>query len=301
MKIHIKHKLSEANINWGDFLRLGSISKLQLQDESCAYTLTAQPEYTLLYLQEGVLYLVRNRVESMFTTGNLVLLPPEEEYHLHFPGTQHTTAWWISFSGYSITRLLIDSGLMNRPVFQMPPEAELSYHFDGILRQSIPSADDPRRIALNCMGLFMQLLGSVMPYTIKRRIPARNNTPAKSSARGGSQSVTYAVQQIQSDLSLPLNVEEMARSLQLSSSHFIRSFKAQMGYSPLAYQTCLRMERAKDLLRSTTLRISEVAAKVGYQNPMYFSSTFKKHVGMTPLEYREKFLSPPTQESMQLL
>ena len=258
----------------------------------------AQPEYTLLYLQEGNLYLVRNRVESMFAAGNLVLLPPEEEYHLHFPGHKHTTAWWISFSGYSITRLLIDSGLMNRPVFQMPSEAELAYHFDSILRQSMPSSADPRCIALNCMGLFMQLLGSIMPYTMQRR---ESHAPVKSNARGGSQTMAYAVKQIQSDLSAPLNVEEMARSLQLSPSHFIRSFKAQMGYSPLAYQTSLRVERAKDLLRSTTLRISEVAAKVGYQNPMYFSSTFKKHTGMTPLEYREKFLSPPTQESMQLL
>ena len=64
-----------------------------------------------------------------------------------------------------------------------------------------------------------------------------------------------------------------------------------MGYSPLAYQTRLRIERAKDLLRNTSLRVSEIAAQIGYQNPMYFSSTFKKHTGMTPLEYRDKSLA----------
>ena len=124
MKLHIQHRLSEASVTWGDFLRLGTISHLQLQDESFAYTLRAQPEYLLLYLPEGDLYLVRNRAESTYTAGSMVLLPPEEEYHLHFPGPARTSAWWISFSGYSVTRLLTDSGLSSRPVFQLPPEAE---------------------------------------------------------------------------------------------------------------------------------------------------------------------------------
>ena len=103
--------------------------------------------------------------------------------------------------------------------------------------------------------------------------------------------LAYAVHAIQSDLTQSLDVEEMARSLQMSASHFIRTFKAQVGYSPLAYQTRLRIERAKDLLRNTSLRVSEIAAQIGYQNPMYFSSTFKKHTGMTPLEYRDKSLA----------
>lgn len=298
MKLHIQHRLSDASVAWGDFLRLGTISHLQLQDESFAHTLCAQPEYLLLYLAEGNLYLVRNRVESMYNVGSLVLLPPEEEYHLYFPGSARTCAWWISFSGYSVTRLLTDSGLGSRPVFQLPPEAELSYHFDGILRQSMPSPTDPRCVALNCTGLFFQLIAAAMPYTHQRQTGAPAAHARMSTGR--TRATALAVQQIQSDLAAPLNVEELARSLQLSPSHFIRCFKAQMGYSPLAYQTRLRMERAKDLLRGTTLRVGEIAAMVGYQNPMYFSSTFRKHVGMTPLEYRERFLTP-SRESMQLL
>ena len=298
MKLLIQHRLSEASVTWADFLRLGYISNLQLQDESFAQTLHPIPEYALLYLAEGTLYLVRNRAESTYTAGSLVLLPPEEEYHLHFPGTTRTSAWSISFSGYSITRLLTDTGLNSRPAFQLPAEAELSYHFDSIMRLSMPSPADPRCVALGCMGLFLQLLAALMPYTQQRRVE-----PAAARNRAGTartKATDLAVQQIQSDLAAPLNVEQLAHSLQLSPSHFIRSFKAQMGYSPLAYQTRLRMERAKDLLRGTTLRVSEIAAKVGYQNPMYFSSTFKKHAGMTPLEYRERFLSP-SRESMQLL
>ncbi len=128
----------------GDYLRLGAVSFLQLQQESYACTLEAQPEYLLLYVKEGTMYLVRNRVEAMYSAGSLLLLPPEEEYRLHFAREKQASAYWLSFSGFSITKLLVDSGLMNQPVFHTPPDCDLSYLFEGILRQSLPS---PRRPA----------------------------------------------------------------------------------------------------------------------------------------------------------
>ena len=81
-----------------------------------------------------------------------------------------------------------------------------------------------------------------------------------------TKALAYAVHLIQDDIAAPLDVEELARSLQMSTSHFIRTFKTQVGYSPLAYQTRLRIERAKDLLQATDLRVSEIAQRIGYQN-----------------------------------
>ena len=129
MKLHIQHRLAEACISWGDYLRLGAVSFLQLQQESYACTLEAQPEYLLLYVKEGTMYLVRNRVEAMYSAGSLLLLPPEEEYRLHFAREKQSSAYWLSFSGFNITKLLVDSGLMNQPVFHTPPDCDLSYLF----------------------------------------------------------------------------------------------------------------------------------------------------------------------------
>lgn len=284
MKLHIQHRLAEACISWGDYLRLGAVSFLQLQQESYACTLEAQPEYLLLYVKEGTMYLVRNRVEAMYSAGSLLLLPPEEEYRLHFAREKQASAYWLSFSGFNITKLLVDSGLMNQPVFHTPPDCDLSYLFEGILRQSLPSPADPRTVSLNSMGLFMQLLAAIVPHS---QSPRRKRS-SSANAPPTTKALAYAVHLIQNDIAAPLDVEELARSLQMSTSHFIRTFKTQVGYSPLAYQTRLRIERAKDLLQATDLRVSEIAQRIGYQNPMYFSSTFKKHTGMTPLEYREK-------------
>ena len=281
MKLHIQNRLADTSSFWSDSLHLGTVSFLQLQSESYIQTLPAQPEYLLMYLKEGNLYLVRNRVESMYGSGSVLLLPPDEEYHLHFDGKRQTTAYWLTFAGFSSAQLVADSGLTTQGCFQAPADSDLSVLFEGILRQSLPASADARRLSLNSLGLFMQLLAAVVP-----RAECQGDA-----LEGGTKALAYAVHQIQSDLSMPLDVEDMAHSLQMSASHFIRSFKAQVGYSPLAYQTRLRIERAKDLLRGTSLRVSEIALQIGYQNPMYFSSTFKKHTGMTPLEYRDKSLA----------
>ena len=290
VKLLIQHRLADAAGAWGDYLRLSGIAFLQLREEAYAHTLAAQPEYRLLYLREGTLYLVRNRVEAMYAGESLLLLPPEEEYHLHFVQEGQSAAYWISFGGYGCERLLDGAGLSGQLCLQMREGADLSHLFEGILRQSLPAQPDAMHRSLNSLGLFMQLLAAAVPHLASAAWAGDCAPPAERPERGAA-ALAYAVHAIQSDLTQSLDVEEMARSLQMSASHFIRTFKAQVGYSPLAYQTRLRIERAKDLLRNTSLRVSEIAAQIGYQNPMYFSSTFKKHTGMTPLEYRDKSLS----------
>lgn len=301
VKLLIQHRLADAAGAWGDYLRLSGIAFLQLREEAYAHTLAAQPEYRLLYLREGTLYLVRNRVEAMYAGESLLLLPPEEEYHLHFVQEGQSAAYWISFGGYGCARLLEGAGLNGRLCLPMRQGAELSHLFEGILRQAMPAPADAARRSLTSMGLFLQLLAAAVPHPAQLLAdapdaPSASPAPAEAEPPAveppcRTAALAYAVHAIQSDLTQSLDVEEMARSLQMSASHFIRTFKAQVGYSPLAYQTRLRIERAKDLLRNTSLRVSEIAAQIGYQNPMYFSSTFKKHTGMTPLEYRDKSLA----------
>ena len=60
----------------------------------------------------------------------------------------------------------------------------------------------------------------------------------------------------------------------------------------IEYLISRRMERAKELLRTTQLRSSEIAYRVGYRDPHYFSSTFKKMQGTTPREYRMSCQEP---------
>jgi len=64
-------------------------------------------------------------------------------------------------------------------------------------------------------------------------------------------------------------------------------FKKETGQNFINYLTNIRIEKAKELLRSTNLKSYEIAYKVGYDNPTYFSTVFKKLTGMTPLDYKK--------------
>ena len=55
----------------------------------------------------------------------------------------------------------------------------------------------------------------------------------------------------------------------------------------IEYVTAARMEKAKELLRTTTLRSSQIAPQIGYKDAHYFSFVFRKTQGMTPREYRQ--------------
>ena len=69
---------------------------------------------------------------------------------------------------------------------------------------------------------------------------------------------------------------------------FLHHFFAGNGRHVTEYLTNLRMNKAKELLRTTQMRSSDVAYAVGYNDPHYFSYLFKKHTGVTPRDYRKE-------------
>ncbi len=83
-----------------------------------------------------------------------------------------------------------------------------------------------------------------------------------------------------------INLQELAKQFDMSSRTFNRRFKNATGSTPLQYLQKIRMEMAKDLLKTTNLSISEVMFKVGYHDIAHFNTLFKKHHGTTPGQYR---------------
>lgn len=89
-----------------------------------------------------------------------------------------------------------------------------------------------------------------------------------------------------SDEKISLNM--VAAAAGMSPNHFSASFSQEMGQTFIEYLTRRRMDRAKELLMTTELLSSEICYEVGYRDPHYFSSIFKKTVGMTPRAYRKR-------------
>lgn len=77
-----------------------------------------------------------------------------------------------------------------------------------------------------------------------------------------------------------------AKFIHMSPSHLSIIFKKEIGMTFISYLTDLRIKRAKQLLSSTDLMVYEISSSVGYENYAYFSTVFKKNVGLSPKEYR---------------
>lgn len=85
-----------------------------------------------------------------------------------------------------------------------------------------------------------------------------------------------------------LRLKEVAAAACLSVDHFGRVFRRHMGVSPLRYLRRVRVDQGCFLLSRTLLRVSEVAARVGFKDPLHFSRVFRRKTGMSPREYRSK-------------
>jgi len=83
-----------------------------------------------------------------------------------------------------------------------------------------------------------------------------------------------------------LSLNAVATQANLSASHFSVVFGQETGQTFKEYLTEVRMNKAKELLRMTSLKSTDIAYQVGYNDPHYFSSAFKKHTGLSPTEFR---------------
>ena len=84
-----------------------------------------------------------------------------------------------------------------------------------------------------------------------------------------------------------ISLNTAANVANVSSNHFSALFSQNMGQTFIEYLTTLRMNKAKELLRCTGMRSSEIAGEIGYKDAHYFSYLFKKTQGMTPSDYRK--------------
>lgn len=85
-----------------------------------------------------------------------------------------------------------------------------------------------------------------------------------------------------------LSVASIADGLHVSAAYLSTLFKMETKQTLVRYISQYRMEKAKELLSTTNLKISDIAEKVGYFNTSYFISLFKNYVGSSPAKYREK-------------
>lgn len=102
--------------------------------------------------------------------------------------------------------------------------------------------------------------------------------------------IEQAKEWIREHLSEELSLVNLADYLNMSPKYLSNRFKQATGETFADFSTQVRFDRAKELLANSSLRILDVATMVGFTDTNYFSMAFKKNIGITPTEYRKRFL-----------
>jgi AraC family transcriptional regulator len=102
------------------------------------------------------------------------------------------------------------------------------------------------------------------------------------------EAVERTVKMMRENLGEPITIDDMARTAMYSKFHFTRVFQRATGVSPGRFLSALRLEKAKQLLLSTSLSVTEISYQVGYASVGTFSTRFKNSVGLAPTEFRQR-------------
>jgi AraC family transcriptional regulator len=110
------------------------------------------------------------------------------------------------------------------------------------------------------------------------------------------EAIAACVTHMREHLADPMRLDDLSQRVAMSKFHFVRTFERVTGAPPHCFLTCLRIDKAKQLLAGTKQPITEICWTVGYASLGTFSSTFTALVGMTPTAYRQWAICPPPPE-----
>jgi AraC family transcriptional regulator len=90
------------------------------------------------------------------------------------------------------------------------------------------------------------------------------------------------------NLAYDVDLNTIAAQASLSPYYFTRQFTAMIGMPPYRYLITLRIQRAAQLLRESDLTVTQILHRVGFHSPSHFTTTFRRHMGLSPTAYRRR-------------
>ena len=102
--------------------------------------------------------------------------------------------------------------------------------------------------------------------------------------------IRSALEYIQTYFNANITLQDICGEIHVSEYHFIRMFVKKVGVTPHRYLLMVRMDKAKELLRMKQYSVAETAVLCGYESISAFSTTFKKLIGVSPIEYKNQLI-----------
>ncbi|AZN40020.1 AraC family transcriptional regulator [Paenibacillus albus] len=187
---------------------------------------------------------------------------------------------WIAFEGTRAAGLVAGAGLDSAvPIIDNGTNPRIGVLFHSIQR------------AFRLGGPSASLRASGYLHLLFAEFGAAQQGENRASEQQGSDSEALTNQMIRymsTQYAEPISIENMAETLGYNRAYLSRMFKQQTGITPVTFLLKLRIDKAHLLLRERLeLTIEQIAASVGFQDPLYFSKQFRRFYGQSPTAYRE--------------
>lgn len=233
-------------------------------------------EYQLVYITEG-----RGTFESTesgktkINPGMLFLLFPDE-WHTYCPDKEvGWTQYWIGFKGVNMdARVRQEFFSKKNPVFEVGLTEELV----NLFIKAIDTTDKEK-------AHFQQMLAGIVNYMLGLIYMLDENNRLGRDRHWVDQ-ISRARILMHENIESNMTVQDIAEAVGAGYSTFRKNFKKYTGLSPASYFQDLKLQRAKDLLCMTTLSVKEIAYRLNFESPDYFSAQFRKKTGNRPSDLR---------------
>ncbi len=235
------------------------------------------PDYQIHQIIQGQGRLIIQDEEEYIVGPGEVFITYPDIPHRYEPITDRWELAWVSFQGREASQLLAYAGITGSGVYKLR-NAELLHALQQMLMRGegvevTLDADGDRDSSKHLYALLLDL----KPLLI-----------AGGSDNDEMERLKPVLRYITEHLDQPLSLKELADVAVVSPQYLCRLFQKALHVRPVFYVNQERINRSKQLMFSErTLRIYEVADRVGYENASYFCTMFKRHTGMSPERFRK--------------
>ncbi len=235
-----------------------------------------RPDYQLLYVAAGKTHFYINGEDTVVSAGHMVLYQPKEEQHYEYYAEDKPEVYWVHFTGGDVRNILkhYDIPTDDHVFFSGTPSA-----YATLFKQMIEEFQNCRVGYQEMLEMCLRQMFMLIQRNRLEKPPIMNSAVMDE--------MNLARQYFHEHYNEPISVEEFAQTRHVSISLFMRNFKKAYGVSPKQYILNLRMNNAQNLLETTDYTVTEIAAIVGYDNPLYFSRIYHKQKGQSPSDYRK--------------
>ena len=233
-------------------------------------------DYQLLYIVSGKAHFYFNGIERIVQAGRMVLIPPRMEQRYEYFGEEKPEVYWVHFTGSDVKNILRKYEIpMDDPIFYSGASSVYSY----IFKEMINELQTCRTGYEELLAMYLQQIFLLVQRTRQERKPTVTTYI--------QEEMEYARRYFNEHYNEPISIQEYAESRNMSVCYFQRNFKQIVNHTPMQYLLTIRVNNAASLLETTDYSMAEIAAIVGYEDPLYFSRVFRKIKGMSPTEYRK--------------